>query len=461
MNSRDIALAAALDASARGVPLQDVLADMLTASGLSRRDRALAEEIALGALRRRLQLDLVISRASSRPLDRVQRPLLGALRQAAYQIVFLDRVPAHAAVDEAVELVKSRLGARPAAFANAVLRAVARSVAEKNAPRPDGRALRSALGSRDGRFVILADPLLQDPGESPVDWLAGAYGYPRWMVGRWAERHGLERTERICEWGNATPPLTVRLNPRKVHGWPLSEEEAARVFEKCSGFAPGEVELTYALTPEVAPSELPGLAAGLFSFQDETQARPACVLAPPEGATVLDLCSGLGTKSAQLAEIVGPRGRVVAVEIDAQKTARAQEAALRLGLGNIAFVQADATSLAGPAAGEYPYVLVDAPCSNMGALDRRPEVRFRTDEAAIRELVEDELELLSAAAERVAPGGALVYSVCTFEPEETEGVLRRFLGSRSDFALEAEPLVLPEAGLSGGGYSARLRRGCG
>ena len=480
MTSRDIALAAALNASSRAVPLQDVLADMLAASGLSRRDRALAEEIALGALRRRMQLDLVLARASSRRLDRMQRPLLEALRQAAYQLMFLDRVPAHAAVNEAVSLVKTRLGKKPASFANAVLRALSGLVAEKNVEgkgcqepfvRSTLRAVpakgswhrfpRRALYSRDGRFLLLSEELLPSPGDDPAGWLAAAYGYPRWMVERWTCRHGPERAERMLEWGDTAPPLSVRLNARRVSGWPLPDDEGARVFEKCAGFAPGEVEMTYRVSPEVAPSELPGLAGGLFSFQDETQARPAHVLAPPEGATVLDLCAGLGTKSTQPAELVGSDGRVVAVEIDAEKSAKAQGAALRLGHGNIAFVQADVTSLTGPAAREYAYVLMDAPCSNLGALDRRPEVRFRTDEKTIGELAENELELLTAAAGHVSPGGALVYSVCTFEPEETEKVTERFLEGRRDFALEAEHVVLPEPGRRDGGYAARLVRDAG
>jgi 16S rRNA (cytosine967-C5)-methyltransferase len=462
MTSRELALAASLDASAREAPLHDVLADMLTVSGLSRRDRALAEEIALGALRRRLQVDLVLARASARPLDRMQKPLLEALRQAAYQVMFLDRVPAHAAVNEAVTLVKARLGKKPGAFANAVLRAATRLVAEKNVEenieRPEGEALRRALHSRDGRFLLLSEALLPPPEGDLAGWLSGSYGYPQWMVERWLARHGPGRAEAILEWGNTAPPLTVRLNARKVSAWPLPDGEAVRVFGKCSDFAPGEVEMTYKLAPEVAPAELPGLAAGLYSFQDETQARPANVLAPPEGATVLDLCAGLGTKSAQLAELVGPEGRVVAVEIDAAKAARAREAALRLGHDNIALVEADATSLAGPAAREYSHVLLDAPCSNLGALDRRPEVRFRTNEDAIRRLAENESELLAAAAARVAPGGALVYSVCTFEAEETEEVARRFLEARSDFALDSEYVVLPEPGRRDGGYAARLVR---
>ena len=261
MTSREIALAAALDASAREVPLHDVLADMLADSDLSRRDRALAEEIALGALRRRLQLDLVLARASSRPLGQMQRPLLEALRQAAYQVMFLDRVPAHAAVNEAVSLVKARLGQKPGAFANAVLRALSGLVAEKNVERPEGKALRRALHSRDGRFLLISEPLLPPPEGNLAGGLAASYGYPRWMVERWLARHGPERAERILEWGNTAPPLTVRLNARRVPSWPLPGDEAARVFEKCSGYAPGEVEFTYALTPEVAPAELPGLAA--------------------------------------------------------------------------------------------------------------------------------------------------------------------------------------------------------
>jgi len=468
MSPRDIALAAALEASARQIPLQDALSGLFAGSGLDRRDRALAEELALGALRRRLALDLVIGRASSRPVERMQPALAEALRQGAYQLLFLDRVPPHAAVNETVELVKARVGRRPADFANAVLRAVARLVSSRSSPRPDDELAPRALAARSGRFVILSEPILDDPRRDLAGWLAGSYGYPAWMVRRWLRRHGPARTERILEWGNAAPALSIRLNRTRIALGGLGQEELARIFEGCRRFERGEVEGVWRVDPEFPPAELPGLAAGFFSIQDETQARPALLLGPAEGSEVLDLCAGLGGKTIQLAELVGASGRVFALDRDPAKLALASEAARRLGLANVTLVEGDVLAPPPELAREWQFVLIDAPCSNMGALDRRPEVRLRASEEALGRLVRTELALLLAAMDRVRRGGSLVYSVCSFEEEETRGVVSSALGARGEFRLVAESLVLPEpagldrcAGGRDGGYCARLVRAAG
>jgi len=449
MTSRDIALAAALEASTRGVPLQEALGGMIEASALEARDRALASEIAFGALRRRLQLELALSRVVTRPVEKMQPALAEALRQGAYQVLFLDRVPARAAVNETVGIVKAHMGRGPASFANAALRAVGRLVRKKTVDAGKLADPRAALASREGRFLVLAEEFLPDPESDEAGWLAGAYGYPKWMVERWFQRHGRERAEAILEWGNTPPGLSVRLNPLRTSPWPLGDDEAARVFRGCRAFAPGEVAGTYSIDAEGAPGELPGFAEGLYTIQDQTQARPARMLAPPGGARVLDLCCGLGGKTMQLAEIVGPGGSVTALDIDPAKVARAREAAERLGLENITFLEGDALDPPPGATGEYEYVLVDAPCSNLGALDRRPEVRFRAKAKSIRALAGKETELLRAGLARLAPGGVLVYSVCSFEEEEATAVVRACLDGREDMSLTNESWVLPEAGHRG------------
>jgi 16S rRNA (cytosine967-C5)-methyltransferase len=320
---------------------------------------------------------------------------------------------------------------------------------------------RSALASRDGLFTILSKRVLPDPTSDEAAWLAGSYGYPKWMVERWLSRHGRERAERILEWGNTPPPLSARISRSRYSEWPLSDDDAATVFRKCRDFAAGEVPGSYRISPEVPPGELPGFAEGLFTIQDETQVRPARILAPPEGARVLDLCAGLGTKATQLADMVGPEGSVVALERDGTKLGKAREAASRLGLSNITFVEGDALSPPEEARGPFDYVLLDAPCSNLGALDRRPEVRFRASLAALATLTATEIELLMSALACVAPGGRLVYSVCSFEAEEGLELVRAALEDATGFALESEAIILPEAGRRDGGYSARIVRSSG
>jgi len=458
MDARAIALEAALEASRRR-PLRDILAKALAASGLGRRDRALAEEIAFGSLRRRLALDLTLSRVVSRGPGRLDPALREALRQAAHQILFLDRVPGHAAVNETVSVVKARLGEGAAKLANAALRALVKLVKDKDAPPPAGVDARAALAARGGRFVILREAVLPDPADDLAGWLAGAYGYPRWMVERWLTRHGRGRAESILEWGNAPPPVSVRLNPARTGGWPLPDDEAARVFESCRGYSPGEAPGMYRIVPEGAPGELPGFARGLFTMQDETQARPVRVLAPPAGARVLDLCAGPGGKSVQLAEAVGPAGEVVSVEIDPARAAKVRATAARLGLDNVAVVEADALDPSGPPAGGFGHVLLDAPCSNLGALDRRPEVRHRVSEKVVTTLAAKETALLRSALRRLAPGGVAVYSVCSFEEEETGAAVRAAVERNPDLTIEAEHWTLPEPGARGGGYCVRIARG--
>jgi 16S rRNA (cytosine967-C5)-methyltransferase len=463
MTSRDIALDAALEAASARRPLQDVLSKRLSDSGLAPRDRALAEEVAFGALRRRLSLHLALGRVASRPIAKMQPALAEALRQGAYQILFLDRVPPRAAVSETVDLVKTRLGRGASGMANAVLRALSRLVTGKGVGAGDLADPQAALASHGGLFTTLSERLLPEPAADEAAWLGGSYGYPQWMVERWLERHGRERAERILEWGNTPPPLTARTNRSRFTDWPLADDDAARAFRRCRDFAPGDVPGTYTFSPDVAPGELPGLVEGLFTIQDETQVRPARILGAPTGARVLDLCAGLGTKATQLAEMVGPAGKVVALERDGAKLAKAREAAERLGVSNITYVEGDALSpsaaLPGPERAPFDYVLLDAPCSNLGALDRRPEVRFRAGLAALAGLTATEIELLASAFTLLAPGGALVYSVCSFEAEE--GPVRAALEGARGIELESESTVLPEPGRHDGGYAARIVRSDG
>jgi 16S rRNA (cytosine967-C5)-methyltransferase len=445
MTPRAVALDSAVAARSAGAALQDELDRRLAASGLERRDRALASEIAMGALRLRLSLDRALSLVSRRPVERAQPALAEALRQAAYQVLFLERVPAHAAVDEAVSLVRERLGRKPAGFANAVLRALAGLVEAKGVSDPGGERASRALHWRGDSFTVLARRVVGPDAPEP-ERLAALHGYPVWMVERWLARHGRECAVSILRWGNAPPALSVRVNSLKLPRWPLSDDDARRAFEGAGRVEPGAVPGTYRLEAHVPPRELPGLAAGLFTIQDETQARPVRLLMPPAGARVLDLCAGPGGKALALAEMVGPEGAVVAVEMDPAKCELIREGALRMGLGNVGVVTGDAADFARSMQGRFGWVMLDAPCSNLGALDRRPEARTRTSPEALARLAENEARLLESACSALAPGGALVYSVCSFEPEESGDVVRRVVSSGGGTALNAEAAENTENG---------------
>jgi 16S rRNA (cytosine967-C5)-methyltransferase len=384
---------------------------------LAPRDVALATELVFGTLRWQRYLDWILAPHSRRRLPALDPRVRVLLRVTAYQIAFLERVPAFAAVHDAVTLARGAPGV--AEYVNAVLRAFCRRGAAEREPPPP----------RD-----------------PLEALATRASFPTWLAARWVTRYGAEEAEALMRALNARPPLTVRANTLRTSPEALAarlrDEEHARV--RVTPLAPE------GLTVEGGgdPGRWRAFAEGLCVLQDEASMLVARLLEPAAGSTVADVCAAPGTKTTHLAQLMADRGRVLALDPQPARLARVAEATARLGVTVVELVEGTVETLAPRWAGICDGVLVDAPCSNLGVLRRNPEVKWRRRDADVAAAAARQRAILAAAADLVQPGGRLIYATCSLEPEENDVVARDFLAARRDFAVDAPAgaAVAPDAG---------------
>jgi len=335
------------------------------ARGLEARDRALAKQLAFGTVQRRLTLDHVIAAHVDRDLDPALR---AALQLGLFQLMFLDGVAAHAAIGEAVELAKPSPGHR---LVNAVLRRVQREGVElPSDATPEGASIR--------------------------------HSHPRWLVDLWWGWLGPEETRALLAADNEPAELALRVNA--LVDYDLDDVPGRREGETIVVDGPFDA-LAH-----------PGYAAGAFTPQSRASQLVAPALAPAPGERVLDLCAAPGGKTTHLAALMEGKGEVVAVERNPQRARALQATAARLRAANVTVVTADAKDYDG--AGRFDRVLLDPPCSGLGTLQSHPDLRWRTSPEAIERLAREQDVLLASARRALAPGGALVYSVCTLSPRE-------------------------------------------
>jgi 16S rRNA (cytosine967-C5)-methyltransferase len=332
------------------------------ASELDERDRALAQRLAFGAVQRVRTLDHAIEELGKRPVRRLDAPVRAALRLGAYQLGFADGVPRYAAVNESVELVRGAGLERAVPFANAVLRRLADGIA----------------------------PLLDDLPQDTPSAAALRHSYPDWVADVWWRDLGADSALRLMRALNEPPERVVRLVRGSVDGTPDTELPGAWHVDRIDEVAVGEGRIW----PQSRGSQLAGLAVG---------AR--------EGERTLDLCAAPGGKATMLA------GEVVAIEVNEARARELEDTVRRLGARNVRVVVADGRALP-PELDGFDRALVDVPCSGLGVLNARPDLRWRAEP-----LPELQLELLQAAAARVRPGGRVVYSVCTINADEAEAVV--------------------------------------
>ncbi|MDX2192851.1 MAG: transcription antitermination factor NusB, partial [Gemmatimonadales bacterium] len=390
-------------------------------------------ELAAGVLRRQATLDALLAPLAARGWDAVAPALQDLLRVAAYQLVALDRVPAHAAVATAVALAREAAGERPAGFVNAVLRRVA------------SRRREAAISTA------------ADDGRS-ADGLARRYSHPAWLVARWLARFGADATERLLEANNRTPVLVAQPARQDIAQLAAAWHAAGIDVER----APWDAGL---LPARRRPADLPGFAEGGFVVQDAAQALVVRAAAIPPGALVYDACAAPGGKTIAL----GRTARlVVAGERDPGRAARLAANLARAGAGTERVVVADARR---PPVAAVDAALLDAPCLGTGTFARHPDARWRVTPEALDHLARRQAALLRAVAAVVRPGGLLVYATCSLEPEENVRQVDAFLAEQADFArepagdvpgelrtAEGDLLLLPHRDGTDGGYCARLRR---
>ncbi|HTR97623.1 MAG TPA: 16S rRNA (cytosine(967)-C(5))-methyltransferase RsmB, partial [Candidatus Acidoferrales bacterium] len=397
-------------------------------AGSDPRDAALLHELVKGTLRWRGRLDWALDQRVHIGLAAVQPWIRNVLRLGAYQILMLDRIPPHAAVDESVKLAHVYGHPGAAGLVNSVLR----------------------------RLVDEKDTMAWPTGDDAAS-LAIWGSHPQWMVERWLARFGAEETRALLVANNRAVRTGLRVNSLRGTRDQLIDRLAAE----------GVVASPGRLSPDLvwveghhAPGALQAFRDGWCTAQDESEALVGRVVAPRPNERLLDLCAAPGGKSTHLAELIGDEGEVWAMERDVHRVASLEATIARLGEHAIHVVHGDGRTYAFPM--PFDRVLVDAPCSGMGVLARRADARWRKGLESLAELPPVQLALLDSAAGRLVPGGTLVYSVCSFEPEENERVIERFLSSHPGFTLESVAGLVPDGVVTPEGYLRVLpqQHGC-
>ena len=376
------------------------------------RDRALAAEIITGSLRWQRSLDALIEHFAGRAIAQIDVEVLLILRLSLYQLLHLDRVPASAVVDDAVDLTRSARKQSATGFVNAVLRSTLRNRHRLPLPeRPEDPT---------GREATLA-------------YLGISHSHPEWLVSRWLARHGFHDAERWVRFNNETPPLTLRANRLR-----LTREQLAAALER-EGI---ETEPTPhapdgLIVRSGNPIRLLGHGQeydGLFVVQDEASQLVPLVMSVRPGSRVLDLCASPGGKTTAMASAMASDGVVVASDVRPRRVRMLAQTVRASGATNVRVLQV-------PPSGPLPFapvfdsVLVDAPCSGLGTIRRDPDIRWRRREEDLASLASRQLDLARRAAAVITSGGRLVYATCSSEPEENEAVVEQFLHVEPEFTL--------------------------
>jgi 16S rRNA (cytosine967-C5)-methyltransferase len=405
-----------------GEYIEHLLDNALAQTHLSPADRHLCQELVYGIVRWQATLDWLVGRKTG---NRAQKPLLqNVLRLGLYQIFWLDRIPHHAAVNETVELARQSGFGSQAGFVNAVLRAYLREF--------------------DTTRQLLAQLKVSEP--------ALGFSHPDWLAARWTQRWGPDRAAQLMEWNNTPPAAFARVNTLKTDPARLlaqwRQEDVEYDFARRDWL---EENLLFELKSHPPLTRLPSFQQGLFYVQD-----PGTLLAPREldpqpGQSVLDLCAAPGGKLSYLAQLMANQGQLVAHDTALDRLKLTQENCARLGITCVSAFNPQSPAL-------FDRILVDVPCSNTGVMRRRVDLRWRLRLGDIEHLRATQLQLLRQAAALLRPGGRLVYSTCSLEPEENQDAVAQFLNEHPAFKLERQRELLPFADHVDGAFVASLTK---
>lgn len=406
MNAREVALKIINDVTSNNAYANISLTRELNKQRLSDQDRRFVTELVYGTIKAGKTLDYIISHYINRPMKKVPPIIQDILRMGIYQIFFLSKIPVSAACNQAVELTKKYGHSGTIKFVNAVLRNAVRHPEKVTYPECE---------------------------TNPVGFISLKYMHPEWIVKRWIKRFGVEATEALCQINNLTPPLSIRTNTLKITRNDLIKQlQSEEVVCEPSNITPeGIICHKY---PSLGT--LCSLQKGLFQVQDESSMLVASILNPKAGEFVIDACGAPGGKSTHIAALMNNSGKIISTDIHEHKLALTRENAQRLGISIIETHAFDATTIGNHYALTADKVLVDAPCSGLGVIRRKPDSRWRKTEAMLDDLPKLQKAILHSAADCVKPGGVLVYSTCTTEPEENQDVINWFLTQHTDFALD-------------------------
>lgn len=409
--SRRLALETLIKIDREGAYANLALTAAFNRKQLSERDRAFVTALVQGVVRNQSEIDAIIASLSREPLSKMHYVLKNVLRIAVFQLSFMEDVPPSAVLDTSNRLARACGHEGMVRFANGVLRSYLRKKEEGSLSREE------------------------DSSESSeAENLSKKHSLPLWIADRWIKHFGLDEATELAAWSQSTPQLNVRVSEISIEphalkrifnekGFPCRE---GKLVPSCLIFADEKGKKSFRGSPE----KLPGYDEGLFAVQDEAAAFVSLVVAPKPGETVVDLCAAPGGKTVHLAELMQNTGKVIAVDRNASRLQLIKNARRRMGLTNIEIVEADGREYRP----ERPVdrVLVDAPCSGTGVLNRRSDIRRNRSAGDLESLAGVQKKLLMNAAEMLKPGGTLVYSTCSIEPEENQMVIDWLLKERSD-----------------------------
>jgi 16S rRNA (cytosine967-C5)-methyltransferase len=392
----------------------------LVQSHMPAADRGLATELVYGTLRWRGRLDYLISQALDSDFAKLEPLVASALRIGAYQLFFSDRIPANAAVDEAVRCVRAMGLERATGLVNAVLRKLA----------------------REGKDITF--PSLET---DPIGHLVHACSLPKWLATRWLEQYGAEEAASLAMTLNEPAPVTVRVNRSQTTREALLPKLQERFPDARLGLH-GPDAIVIGRKGDIGQDPL--FITGRMSPQDEASQLVVELLDPQPGERILDTCAAPGTKSAAIAERLNGEGHVLALDRHGRRLSLIGRGTRRLGVGGVATLERDATKSLKDLAeenGPFDRILIDAPCSGLGSLRRNPDARWRLRVEDLASLAEVQRKIIESAADVLRPGGTLVYSTCTVTPEENEEVVRGFMATRANWHIasreEAPECVRP------------------
>ena len=381
---------------------------------LSQKDKALVTQLVNGVIQNRLLLDHIISQFSKIKLSKMTSFVKNAIRLGIYQTYFLDKVPDFAAVNESVDLVKKYEGQRAANFTNAVLRNAVRNRERVSYPSKD---------------------------KDIVEYLSIYYSFPKWLITRWLYLFGADFTERLCKAFNEPPRLCIRVNTLLT----TKEELLMRLNEEGADAVPGHLaqEALYIVkSPPVY--QLKSFKDGLFTVQDESSIIASLAVGSKANDKVLDVAAAPGGKTTHMAALMQNRGEIVSWDIHPHRVKLIEENAKRLKATIVKAQVKDAKILDEAMLERFDKVLIDAPCSGLGVIRRKPDIKWSKKPEDISALTKEQERILAVSSKYVKPGGFLVYSTCSIEPEENEKIVEDFLAKNKDFAYDDLRPYLPK-----------------
>ncbi|EOD01317.1 16S rRNA (cytosine(967)-C(5))-methyltransferase RsmB [Caldisalinibacter kiritimatiensis] len=404
INAREIAIKVLYEVNEKGA-YSNISINRNVSIEIEKNDEDFIRELVYGVLENKLYIDWVIKSFSKVKFKKIAPMIKQILRIGVYQLLFMDKIPDSAAVNESVNLAKKYGHRKVYGFVNGVLRNIARN--KNNIELPDKK-------------------------EEPIKYLSIKYSHPEWLIKRWIKVYGFKFTKDLCKANNETPKLNIRVNTLKI-----SRNELAKILIE-KGF---DVERTKYATDGLIvhnPTKITGLNEfrnGLFQIQDESSMLVAQILKPEENSLVIDVCSAPGGKTTHIAQKMNNKGKIIARDIYRHKLNLVNDNAKRLGIKIIETQQHDALKLDDELLGKADYCLVDAPCSGLGLIRRKPEIKWNKKEDDIHSIIKLQYDILVNSSKYLKQGGILVYSTCTIEKEENIKLINRFLKNNSQFKL--------------------------